>query len=153
DFSTAARTTKNLAVDKDPQIRHTLDQLSEASEHMNTLSVRLDSLRGSLQHVAGRVDQGDGTLGKLVSNDSLYVQLHGTVASMKALSEKSKKNRKKTRKPSLSDPRLRPGPRWPRRARPISSAARVATSSRAGSAAAPRAASGTPPPRRPLPAA
>lgn len=101
DFASAARTTKSLTTDKDAQLRHTLDQLSETAQHMNELSVRLDSLRGSMQHVAGRLDRGEGTLGKLVSDDSLYTQLHGTVVSLQALIEDVKKHPKRYMKLSI----------------------------------------------------
>ena len=92
DLSVAARTTRGITTDKDAEVRHTIDQLSEAAERMNRLSGRLDSLRATLQSVAGRVDRGQGTLGRLVNDDSLYVQVRATTTSLQSLIEDIRKN-------------------------------------------------------------
>jgi phospholipid/cholesterol/gamma-HCH transport system substrate-binding protein len=101
DLAAAAHTAKGVTTDKEAQWRHTLDELSQAAENMNRLSVRLDSLRGSMQNVAGRIDRGEGTLGKLVNDDSLYAQVRGTTASLQALIDDIKKNPKKYVKLSI----------------------------------------------------
>ena len=95
DFASAARTTRGLTTDREAELRHTLDQFSQAAENMNRLSGRLDSLRTTMQQVAGKVDRGDGTLGRLVNDDSLYVQVRNTTLSLQALIEDIKKNPKK----------------------------------------------------------
>ena len=95
DFSSAARTTRGLTTDREAELRKTLDQFSQAAENMNRLSGRLDSLRATMQQVAGKVDRGDGTLGRLVNDDSLYVQVRNTTSSLQALIEDIKKNPKK----------------------------------------------------------
>jgi phospholipid/cholesterol/gamma-HCH transport system substrate-binding protein len=95
DFSSAARTTKGLTTDREADLKRTLDQFSQAAENMNRLSGRLDSLRATLQQVAGKVERGDGTLGRLVNDDSLYIQVRNTTSSLQALIEDIKKNPKK----------------------------------------------------------
>jgi phospholipid/cholesterol/gamma-HCH transport system substrate-binding protein len=95
DFSSAARTTRGLTTDREAELRKTLDQFSQAAENMNRLSGRLDSLRATMQQVAGKVDRGDGTLGRLVNDDSLYIQVRNTTSSLQALIDDIKKNPKK----------------------------------------------------------
>ena len=46
-------------------------------------SGRLDSLRGSLQVVSSRVEHGQGTLGKLVNDPSLYHEARGLVGRVR----------------------------------------------------------------------
>jgi phospholipid/cholesterol/gamma-HCH transport system substrate-binding protein len=62
---------------------------------LERLTVRLDSLRASLQSVSGKVDRGDGTLGKLVNDPKLYDEAKQTVAELKALIADIKANPKK----------------------------------------------------------
>jgi phospholipid/cholesterol/gamma-HCH transport system substrate-binding protein len=95
DFSSAARTTRGLTTDREADLKHTLDQFSQAADNMNRLSGRLDSLRATLQQVAGKVDRGEGTLGRLVNDDSLYTQVRATTVSLQALIDDIKKNPKK----------------------------------------------------------
>jgi phospholipid/cholesterol/gamma-HCH transport system substrate-binding protein len=95
DFSAAAKSARGLTSDREEQLKRTLDQFSQAAENMNRLSNRLDSLRASIQNVATKVENGQGTLGKLVNDDKLYTDLHTSVQSFKALVEDIKANPKK----------------------------------------------------------
>jgi phospholipid/cholesterol/gamma-HCH transport system substrate-binding protein len=95
NFSAAAKTAKGLTTDREAELRRTLDQFSRAAENMSALSTRLDSLRATIQTVTGRVERGEGTLGKLVNDDKLYNDVNSSVQSLKALIEDIKKNPKK----------------------------------------------------------
>jgi phospholipid/cholesterol/gamma-HCH transport system substrate-binding protein len=95
DFSSAAKTARGLTTDREAELKRTLDQFALAAENMNRLSGRLDSLRASIQTVTSKVERGQGTLGKLVNDDKLYSDLHGSVQSFKALIEDIKANPKK----------------------------------------------------------
>jgi len=95
DFAEASRSTRSLTVDKQEQVRSAIDHFASTAARMDSLSGRLDSLRQSLQGVATRVNGGDGTLGKLVSDDRLYDEMHSSIASLKSLIEDVKKNPKK----------------------------------------------------------
>lgn len=91
----ASRTAKSLTTDREAQLRHTLDSFERSAVSMERLTVRLDSLRASLQNVAGKVDRGDGTLGKLINDPRLYDDAKLTVAQLKQLIDDIKKNPKK----------------------------------------------------------
>ena len=49
---------------------------------MDVLSGRLDSLRTSVQLLTNHVNNGDGTIGKLVNDRKLYDDLSSSVATV-----------------------------------------------------------------------
>ncbi len=54
-------------------------------QHMNQASVRLDNAAGSLEVIMARMERGEGTLGQLSTNDSLYHTLTAAVESVRLL--------------------------------------------------------------------
>lgn len=101
DFAAASKTARGLTTDREAQLRRTLDNFSEAAENMNRMAVRLDSLRASIHAISSRVENGQGTLGKLVNDDRVYRDLNSSIQSLKALIEDIKANPKKYLKVSL----------------------------------------------------
>lgn len=95
NLNAASRTAKSLTTDREAQLRQTLDSFERSAKSMEMLTVRLDSLRGSLHSVSSKIDHGDGSLGKLVNDPRLYDEARTTVAELKALIEDIKKNPKK----------------------------------------------------------
>lgn len=61
-------------------------------QHMNQASIRLDEAAGSLEEILGRMERGEGTLGQLSTNDSLYHTLTATVESVRLLMEDLREN-------------------------------------------------------------
>jgi phospholipid/cholesterol/gamma-HCH transport system substrate-binding protein len=101
DFNAASRTVKGLTADRDAELRRAMDHFGSAAEKMDRLTGRLDSLRAVVQSTASRVENGEGTLGKLVRDDQLYTELSSTAQSLRALIEDIKKNPKKYLKVSI----------------------------------------------------
>jgi phospholipid/cholesterol/gamma-HCH transport system substrate-binding protein len=101
NFAAASKTAKSLTTDREAELRKSLDQFSQAAQNLNRLSVRLDSLRTTIQSVTGKVDRGEGTLGKLVNDDKLYAEVHASVTSLKFLIDDIQKNPKKYLKVSV----------------------------------------------------
>jgi phospholipid/cholesterol/gamma-HCH transport system substrate-binding protein len=95
NLNSASRTAKALTTDREPQLRNTLESFERSAAGLERLTVRLDSLRTTLQSVAGKVDHGDGTLGRLVNDPKLYDEAKQTVAELKALIADIKANPKK----------------------------------------------------------
>ena len=95
NFSAASRTARGLTADREVELRRALDQFSVAADNMARLSTRLDSLRASIQTITSKVEDGEGTLGKLVNDDKLYADVNSSVQSLKTLIEDIKKNPKK----------------------------------------------------------
>ena len=54
-------------------------------QHMNQASARLDRAAGSMEEILARMERGEGTLGQLSTNDSLYHALTATVVSVRLL--------------------------------------------------------------------
>lgn len=95
NLNAASRTAKSLTADREVQLRQTLDSFEHSAAGLERLTTRLDSLRGVLQSVSGKIDRGEGSLGKLVNDPRLYDDAKVTVAQLKALIEDIKKNPKK----------------------------------------------------------
>jgi phospholipid/cholesterol/gamma-HCH transport system substrate-binding protein len=95
NVAAASRTTRALTTGRESQLGKTLDNFSSAAEKMDVLAGRLDSLRAVLQVTAGRVEQGQGTVGKLVNDDELYKRLNESVGELRDLIADIKKNPKK----------------------------------------------------------
>lgn len=77
-------------------------RLTALTAHMDSTVVQLDATAtslgrasASLEVVMGRIQRGEGTLGKLSKDDSLYTNLDQAAASLKALLVDIKKNPKR----------------------------------------------------------
>lgn len=95
NFAAASRSAKSLTADREPQLRQAIDDFAATAQKMDRLTGRLDSLRAVMQRLSSRVDRGEGTLGKLVTDDKLYADLNTSIASLKSLIDDMRKNPKK----------------------------------------------------------
>jgi phospholipid/cholesterol/gamma-HCH transport system substrate-binding protein len=80
----------------------TRPELARAIARTDSLMARLDLASGQLQAasrsfavVAGRIERGEGTLGKLTTDDSLYVNLNHAVANLNQLTTDIRANPRK----------------------------------------------------------
>lgn len=85
DFAAAARTARGLTADREAGLQRAVDDFVQAADRMNRLAGRLDSLRAQVSSLAGKLDRGEGTLGRLVNDDKLYTDLHGAVKEFQEL--------------------------------------------------------------------
>jgi phospholipid/cholesterol/gamma-HCH transport system substrate-binding protein len=95
NMAAVSKTTKALTTDRQAQLGKAIDDFSSASEKLDRLAGRLDSLRAVLHEVANKVNHGDATLGKLVNDKQLYENTSATMDSLRALITDIKKNPKK----------------------------------------------------------
>ena len=95
NMAAVSKTTKALTTDRQAQLGKAIDDFSSASEKLDRLAGRLDSLRAVLHEVADKVNNGDGTLGKMVNDKKLYESTSATMDSLRALISDIKKNPKK----------------------------------------------------------
>ncbi len=56
--------------------------LKEGIRNINTASVRLKDTLNSLKNVTKKIDEGDGTVGKLINEDTTYNKLNDTLAGI-----------------------------------------------------------------------
>jgi phospholipid/cholesterol/gamma-HCH transport system substrate-binding protein len=95
NFASASRTARALTTDRETQLRAALDDFAGAADKMDRLAGRMDSLRASVQRVSGSIERGEGTLGMLVQDDSLYLETRQSVREFKELVRDIRANPKK----------------------------------------------------------
>ncbi len=95
NFAAVSKTAKSLTADREGELRAALAHFESAAEKFDRMSNRIDSLRATIQNVSNKVDRGQGTLGKLVNDDQVYVETRAAVAELKALIADIKANPKK----------------------------------------------------------
>jgi len=95
NFAQSSETVKGLTQEREAQLRETLDHFASAARNIDVLSTRLDSLRMAAQNVAGKLDRGEGSLGRLVQDDKLYSDLNSSVKQLQALIADMQKNPRK----------------------------------------------------------
>jgi len=95
NFAATSKTARTLTADREAQLRKTMDDFSSTATKLDRFAGRLDSLRASMQNVTGKIDRGEGSLGKLINDDKLYTDARASVASLKALIDDVKANPKK----------------------------------------------------------
>lgn len=95
NFAAASRTAKALTTDRESELRKAMDDFASAAAKMDRVAGGLDSLRHSVQSVTGKIDRGEGSLGKLINDDQLYTEARASVEALKALIQDVKANPKK----------------------------------------------------------
>jgi phospholipid/cholesterol/gamma-HCH transport system substrate-binding protein len=95
NFSESSETVKGLTQEREVQLRETLDHFASAARNIDALSTKLDSLRMAAQNVAGKLDRGEGSLGRLVHDEKLYSDLNSSVKQLQALIADMQKNPRK----------------------------------------------------------
>jgi phospholipid/cholesterol/gamma-HCH transport system substrate-binding protein len=65
-----------------PELDRALKRLDTLGERMDTVSASLQRSSESVETMTGRAARGEGTLGKMMTDDALYKQLNETVINM-----------------------------------------------------------------------
>jgi phospholipid/cholesterol/gamma-HCH transport system substrate-binding protein len=102
DMEAGARTLRTTIQGKSSQFDSTLDRMSVASDKILSAAGKFDSLSNQLQRLAGQVEAGEGTLGALVQDPSLYDDLKRAAAEIDALVADIRANPKKYVRVNLS---------------------------------------------------
>jgi phospholipid/cholesterol/gamma-HCH transport system substrate-binding protein len=66
-------------------VKTTEAQAGTTLEHINSAAVEIDSLSSSLHGMVLKLEGGQGTMGRLLTEDSLYVKLSNTLAQVDSL--------------------------------------------------------------------
>lgn len=82
--STSARLAE---VTSGPELERTLAHLDSLTARLAEASTDLDQTSESLASVLGKIDRGEGSLGRMVNDSSLYVSLTATLQNIEAASE------------------------------------------------------------------
>jgi phospholipid/cholesterol/gamma-HCH transport system substrate-binding protein len=90
------RTTESLDQAKTgPALAAAIGRLDESARAMSAVAAQMERSLGPLESVFLKVDQGQGTLGRLVNDTSLYAELNGAARELRALATDIKANPKR----------------------------------------------------------
>jgi phospholipid/cholesterol/gamma-HCH transport system substrate-binding protein len=78
-----------------PELERSVARMDSISLQLDRATASLDRSTNSLEAVLGRIERGEGTLGKLSRDESLYDNLNRAAANTNALVEDIQKNPKK----------------------------------------------------------
>ncbi len=91
----ASSELKKMVDDNKEKLNSTVDNFASASERFKNITEVLDSLSFSLKILSEKIERGEGTLGKLINDKSLYEELKNTTKSVDELVKDIKKNPKR----------------------------------------------------------
>lgn len=86
---------KKMVDQNKPKLETTLDNFSQASNNLEKITSTLEDLSASLKNLSEKIEKGEGTLGQLINDKSLYQDLKKTTRSIDELVEDIKKNPRK----------------------------------------------------------
>jgi phospholipid/cholesterol/gamma-HCH transport system substrate-binding protein len=101
DFREAAQELRKLASSNSEQVTTSIKDFGTASRKLADLSDQLSSTAAALDRVVTKVDQDQGSLGKAISDSTLYVELRETLRNTNQLVKDIQKNPKKYLKLSV----------------------------------------------------
>ncbi len=95
DLQYASSEFRKMVDQNKPKLETTLDNFSRASNDLERITSSLEDLSTSLKNLSQRIEKGEGTLGQLVNDQTLYQDLKKTTRSIDELIEDIKKNPKR----------------------------------------------------------
>jgi phospholipid/cholesterol/gamma-HCH transport system substrate-binding protein len=75
-----------------PELANSIARIDQITQRLDATVTSLDQAGTSLATVIGRLEQGDGTLGKLMQDDELYNNLNTAAFNLNALAEDIREN-------------------------------------------------------------
>ena len=101
DLSYASSELKKMVANNKDKLQSTVDNFGSASEKLDNITTTLDSLSISLKNLSTKIESGEGTLGQLVNDTTLYEQIKKTTQDVDSLILDIKKHPKKYLKISI----------------------------------------------------
>jgi phospholipid/cholesterol/gamma-HCH transport system substrate-binding protein len=90
------RTTESLDQARTgPALSAAIGRIDESARAMSAVAAQMERSLGPLQSVFDKVDRGQGTLGRLVNDTSLYAELNGAARELRILATDIKANPKR----------------------------------------------------------
>jgi phospholipid/cholesterol/gamma-HCH transport system substrate-binding protein len=89
-FSTMPETAENvreITADARRLLHDHYDDISETLGNLRAASLQLEASLKAMEQISGQIREGEGTLGKLVQDDALYVEAKSTLREMRNLIE------------------------------------------------------------------
>lgn len=101
DLSYTSSELREVVADKKDELKSTVDNFSSASEKLDRITTTLDSLSISLKNVTAKMESGEGTLGQLLNDTTLYEQIKKTTQNVDSLISDMKRHPKRYLKFSI----------------------------------------------------
>jgi phospholipid/cholesterol/gamma-HCH transport system substrate-binding protein len=95
DLSYASGELKDLMKENKEKLQTTVDNFSSASGKLDNITTTLDSLSLSLKNLTSKIEGGEGALGQLVNDTTLYEQIKKTAQNVDSLILDIKKHPKR----------------------------------------------------------
>lgn len=89
-FSTMPETAENvreITADARQLLHDHYEDISETLTNLRAASLQLEASLKAMEQISGQIREGEGTLGKLVQDDALYVEAKSTLREMRNLIE------------------------------------------------------------------
>jgi len=101
DLSYTSAELKKMVKENKSKLERTVDNFSSASEKLDNITTTLDSVSISLKKLSSKIESGEGTLGQLLNDTTLYEQIKKTTQDVDSLILDIKKHPKKYLKISI----------------------------------------------------
>jgi phospholipid/cholesterol/gamma-HCH transport system substrate-binding protein len=95
NMDTLVNTMQELSSSEKTKLSATLSNLERTSVELNTLIDRLQGTTTSLETILTRIEQGQGTIGKLINDDKLYTDMDRMLINLDGLITDLKTNPKR----------------------------------------------------------
>lgn len=95
DLSYTSSELKKMVADNKDELENAVDNFSSASENLNNITTTLDSLSTSLKNLTFKLESGEGTIGQLLNDTTLYQEIKKTTQSVDSLISDIKKHPKR----------------------------------------------------------
>jgi len=95
DISTASSELKGLVRENKEKFQSTVDNFASASTKLDSITTSLEEVSSSFRSFSEKIKRGEGTLGSLVQDSSLYLDLRKTTRDLDSLILDIKANPKK----------------------------------------------------------
>lgn len=95
DLSYASSELKSLVKDNKGKLQSTMDNFASSSTRLDSVTTSLQEVSTSLKGFTQKIEKGEGTMGKLVQDSSLYLDLRKTTQDLDSLILDIKANPKK----------------------------------------------------------
>jgi phospholipid/cholesterol/gamma-HCH transport system substrate-binding protein len=92
-FETLAENLNDLA--NSPKVDSSFTALAQSSQDLKQITARLQRSSASLKVILGKVERGEGTLGKLAKDDSLYYNIQNLTEELRELIQDFRKHPRK----------------------------------------------------------
>ncbi|MGB8657143.1 MAG: MlaD family protein [Candidatus Zixiibacteriota bacterium] len=101
NLSYASTEAKSLLKENKGKLQSTVDNFNSSSKKLDNITTTLDSVSLSLKKLSSRIERGEGALGQLLNDTTLYEQIKKTTQSVDSLISDVKRNPKKYLKISI----------------------------------------------------